>query len=235
VLLIRKPDRRPEHHDGRVLCFGVDTGDAWLGSTTLDRIEDALRLDPRDRSTFAFDPEGLPVFVVCTHGRRDPCCAEQGRPVAERLRAEYLDVTWESTHVGGDRFAANLVAFPHGLAFGRVEPDEAPEIVRGYAEGRIARLPRYRGRSSHPRHVQAAERSLREQLSLDRIDALRLRSHERHGDAADVTFSTPRGEVHVALERMLGTPLRLTCHATEELTPRIWRTVAIERAGDRSG
>ena len=137
-------------------------------------------------------------------------------------------MTWESTHVGGDRFAANLVAFPHGLYFGRVEADEGPEIVLGYAQGRIARLSRYRGRSSDPREVQAAERTLREQLSVDRIDDLRLVRRQRSGDAADVVFATPRGEVRVRLERVPGASLRLTCNSTQEEAPRAWRTVALE-------
>lgn len=230
VALIRKPGRLPEYTGGEVICFGVDTRDAWLGSRVLHRIQDTVTLDPRDRDAFPGDPEGEPLFVVCTHGRRDPCCAEQGRPLAERLHAGFREVTWESTHVGGDRFAANLVAFPHGLYFGRVEPDEGPEILLGYAQGRIARLSRYRGRSSDPREVQAAERTLREQLALDRIDDVRLVRRQRHGDAAEVVFATPRGEVRVGLERVLGEPLRLTCHSTTEEAPRAWRTVAIELA-----
>ena len=157
VLLIRKPHRVPEYNDGTVLCFAADADDAWLGFTAVGTIADALELDPRDRSSFTGSPH--PLFVVCTHGRRDPCCAERGRPLVERLAASFPDLTWESTHVGGDRFAANLVAFPHGLYHGRVEPDEGPEIARGYREGRIARLDRYRGRSSDPFHVQAAERA----------------------------------------------------------------------------
>ena len=135
VLLIRKPGRIPEYDDGTVLCFAVDTQEAWMGFAGLGRIEDALRIDPRDPSSLPGDPEGEPLFVVCTHGRRDPCCAERGRPLAQGLAASFPDVTWESTHVGGDRFAANLVAFPHGLYFGRVEPDEGPEIVRGVRRG----------------------------------------------------------------------------------------------------
>ena len=229
VLLIRPPERRSGHLDGRVRCFGIDTRAAWLGSHVLDRIDGSLELDPRDRSTFSTDADAGPLFVVCTHGRRDPCCAEQGRPVAERLRQAFPDRTWESTHVGGDRFAGNLVAFPHGLYFGRVEPEEAPEIARGYAEGRIARLPRYRGRSSDPRHVQAAERALRDELAVDQITDVRLIRQARRRDEADVTFATSRGDVRVRLERALGAPNRLTCHATQTETPVIWRIVAMER------
>jgi hypothetical protein len=230
VLLIRKPHRVPEYDDGTVLCFAADATDAWLGFIALGTIEDALMLDPRDRSSFAGSPH--PLFAVCTHGRRDPCCAERGRPLVERLAASFPDLTWESTHVGGDRFAGNLVAFPHGLYHGRVEPDEGPEIARGYGEGRIARLDRYRGRSSDPFHVQAAEHVLRDHLGLDRVDALTQERSERRGDLAEVIFATVNGSHRVRLERTHGAPMRLTCHASHEDAPPVWRVLGIERADD---
>ncbi len=231
VLLIRKPGRIPEYDDGTVLCFAVDTRDAWMGFAGLGRIQDALTIDPRDPSSFPGDPEGEPLFVVCTHGRRDPCCAERGRPLAQGLAASFPDLTWESTHVGGDRFAANLVAFPHGLYFGRVEPDEGGEIVQAYAEDRIARLDRYRGRANDPVHVQAAERSIREHLGLDRIDAVTRERAGRRGDRAEVIFATESGSHLVRLERVLGAPMRLTCHAASEEAPPLWRTLEIRRPG----
>jgi hypothetical protein len=231
VLLIRKPGRGADHREGTVHCFAVDTRDAWLGFAALEGIRDARQLDPRDRSTFA--GTGDPLLVVCTHGRRDPCCAERGRPLALALTASFPDVTWESTHVGGDRFAGNLVAFPHGLYFGRVAPEEGSEIARAYAEGRIARLDRYRGRSSDPFHVQAAERALRGHLGLHGIDAVTSQSFRRRGDRVEVTFATGDGSHHVRLQRVLGPPMRLTCHASTEQAPPVWRVLGIERAGDR--
>lgn len=230
VLLIRKPDRERGAPDG-VLCSSVDTREAWRGERIVDRIEDALDLDPRDRATFA-DAEHASLFVTCTHGRRDPCCAEQGRPLAEALHAAAPTAAWESTHVGGDRFAANVVAFPHGLYFGRVEPIEGPEIVAAYAdEGRIAHLGRYRGRSSHPRHVQAADRVLREELGADRIDDVTPLRGWRRGDAAEVVFGTHRGDVRVSLELVEGPPMRLTCSSSREEKPTAWRVVSIDAAG----
>ena len=230
VLLIRKPHRVPKYDDGTVLCFAVDTDDAWLGFAAIATIENALDLDPHERASFTSTPR--PLFVVCTHGRRDPCCAERGRPLAERLAASFPEVTWESTHVGGDRFAGNLVAFPHGLYHGRVEPDEGPEIASGYGEGRIARLDRYRGRSSDPRHVQAAEQALRDRLGLDRIDAVVRKRSTRRGDRAEVTFATANGRHRVRLERTLGAPMRLTCHASHEHAPPLWQPFEITRTAD---
>ena len=228
VLLIRRPGRLPEPGDDTLRCFAIDTRDAWLGSVALDRIGDAVELDPRDRTSFRADPEDR-LFVVCTHGRRDPCCAERGRPVARALAGAFPDATWESTHVGGDRFAANLVAFPHGLYFGRLDPDEATRIAGRYAEGRIGSLARYRGRSSDPFHVQAADRALRGHLGLDRIDDVAPADSARRGSSAEVRFTTPNGRYAVQVERVAGPPMRLTCQAvTEEARPS-WRVLGIER------
>jgi hypothetical protein len=229
VLLIRKPDRLPEYGDDTPICFAVDTREAWLGSVVLDRIEEAVQLDPRERSSFPGDPGGEALFVVCTHGRRDPCCAERGRPLAEAAAAVGRDVTWESTHVGGDRFAGNLVAFPHGLYFGRVEPEEVADLLGAYGEGRVAPLHRYRGRSSHAFHVQTADRAVRDHLELDRIDDVVPVHVHRQGDRVAVGADTPIGPVRVELERMSGTPMRLTCHASSEEARPGWRVLGIER------
>ena len=68
------------------------------------------------------------LVLVCAHGSRDRCCSLRGTAVfgalADRLGEEEL---WISSHLGGHRFAANVVVLPSGLQFGRVTPEEAPE------------------------------------------------------------------------------------------------------------
>ena len=231
VLLIRRPDRPSGGGSGATRCFAVDTGEAWIGTATVDRIDDAAALDPRDHATFADVDD--PLFVVCTHGRRDPCCAERGRPLAQALAAAAAGAVWESTHVGGDRFAGNLVAFPHGLYFGRVEPEEAADIARDYGDGRIARLDRYRGRSCDPFPVQAAERAVRERTGAARIDDVTPEHVQRREHLAEVTFATPEGPVAVRLSRAASPPMRLTCHAErEESLPR-WTVLEVWAPGRR--
>jgi hypothetical protein len=209
----------------------VDAREAWLGRTTLERIDDAAGLDPRDRT--AFDPVAGPLVVVCTHGRRDPCCAERGRPIVATAAASHPGRVWESTHVGGDRFAGNLVTFPHGLYFGHVDPAEAPGIVAAYAEAapRIGALERYRGRSSHRLVVQAADAAVRAELRLERVDDLVPRSVSwGEPDRASVSFDGPGAGVVARLERVATSPMRLTCHSEQaEITVR-WRVVGIEPA-----
>ena len=82
-------------------------------------------------------PHAGPGLRVCTHGRHDTCCAERGRPVAAALAAAHPELTWEVSHIGGDRFAANALVLPHGLYYGRLDADSV--VGRGgRAPGRAA-------------------------------------------------------------------------------------------------
>jgi hypothetical protein len=113
--------------------------------------------------------------------------------LARAIADQYPESTWESSHFGGDRFAGNLVALPHGCYFGRVDPVDGPRIAGDYAGGRLD-LDHYRGRSCYPFPVQAAEHLIRGRGALHRVDDLRL---DRYGHLDDrrvrATFSTPEG------------------------------------------
>ncbi|HVF07448.1 MAG TPA: hypothetical protein VNC60_02630, partial [Actinomycetota bacterium] len=134
---------------------------------------------------------------------------------------------WESPHVGGDRFAANMVAFPHGLVFGRVEPELGAEVVGAYAQGRIV-LDHYRGRTSHPVHVQAAEIAVRRREGVDRIDDVRLIDAHRVGDLATARFASPGAESLVRLARRRLPPMRLTCGSSSDEAAVTWVAESIE-------
>ncbi|MCA1630199.1 MAG: hypothetical protein LC774_07675 [Acidobacteria bacterium] len=96
-----------------------------------------------------------PLLLVCTHGKRDKCCAKFGNPLYKSLRAtEGAASVWQSSHVGGDRFAANLVCFPHGLFYARVSEDAGARAAAEYARGRIV-LENFRGRACFSHPVQA--------------------------------------------------------------------------------
>ncbi|WP_329017787.1 MULTISPECIES: sucrase ferredoxin [unclassified Streptomyces] len=84
-----------------------------------------------------------PVVLVCAHGQHDICCAVRGRPVARVLGERWPNLVWECTHVGGDRFAANVVVVPDGVYYGRLDPTSAVEVVEEHLAGRI-----------HPEHLR---------------------------------------------------------------------------------
>jgi hypothetical protein len=169
VQLIRRPGRRRNRFAGRqVAMVHTDRGAERSWWSTVH--SDAELLD------IAFDgaggtPSVEPIYLVCTHGRKDVCCAMFGRPIAEHLAAHRPDATWETSHVGGDRFAANLVLLPHGLYYGRMSTDTALAAVKAY-EGGLVVPHQLRGRSGHPPHVQAAECYARVELSASGLDAL---------------------------------------------------------------
>jgi Sucrase/ferredoxin-like len=123
-------------------------------------------------------PHPEPIYLICTHGKHDTCCAVRGRAVAAALAAAYPERTWECTHVGGDRFAANLVLLPHGLYYGHVVAPVAADLVQRYDRGLLH--PRLlRGRSSVPAPAQAAQHYARFALDDARIDSFGLLRMER--------------------------------------------------------
>jgi hypothetical protein len=97
-------------------------------------------------AAYAAHRRAEPLFLVCTHGRRDKCCARHGLPVYERLAQHTGGAVWQTSHLGGHRFAANLVALPHGITYGRVTPDRAAAIVDAHRAAQIV-PDHYRGRA----------------------------------------------------------------------------------------
>jgi hypothetical protein len=116
-------------------------------------------------------PVDEPVFLVCTHGRRSACCARFGGPLAQSLAARHPGQVWETTHVGGHRFAANLVILPHGLYYGPVGLDAATAAIGAYRRGAVA-ADRYRGRAGQPRPVQEAEYARLARAGMLPVEAL---------------------------------------------------------------
>jgi hypothetical protein len=112
------------------------------------------------------------VVLVCTHGVRDVCCAREGAPVFKALEAHGVQNLWQTTHLGGHRFAATLVVLPAGLQFGRVTASEVPDLVSELAEGRVYRLDRFRGCTALPREAQVIDAHLRKSKALRPISAV---------------------------------------------------------------
>jgi hypothetical protein len=107
-----------------------------------------------------------PLVLVCTNGRRDACCARKGIPVFDALYQAANDESqtgvWQSSHVGGHRYAANLIFLPHGLLYGRVDPLSAPKILHAYQNGQLY-PENLRGRTCYSEPAQVADYYLRQQ------------------------------------------------------------------------
>jgi hypothetical protein len=170
-----------------------------------------------------------PLLLVCTHGKHDPCCARYGRPLYEALANELEpDWIWQSTHVGGDRFAGNLISLPHGLYYGRLDGPSAAAVLDELLAERILLEP-YRGRSCYSFAVQAAERAIRLDTGLVGLDDLRLVAAQRREDGfwSIAIAARGRGIEEVDLREDAGELVHLTCGAETLRRPR--RFVVIGR------
>lgn len=232
LILIRRAGRSAPRQRHCYLAR-TDLAQPTLQHRILERVEDVLGVDLEalvagrapDQGTL----ESEPLFLVCTNGRRDPCCAERGRPLAEALARELGERVWECSHIGGDRFAGNLVSFPSGAYFGRVEPGSAVRLTQDFARGMID-LDRYRGRTALSFPGQAAEFLARRHLGLRGLDDLRPVAEQRPARGeGEVEFERPGlPALTVRVRISLSLPLRpLTCHADREATPPSYELVEI--------
>lgn len=197
----------------------------------LDRYEDLLDLDlDAAAAGDGGEPIETPMLLVCTHGRHDRCCARWGNPFYRRLSARAGDSAWQCSHIGGDRFAANLLWLPWGVFYGRLDAAEIDRLLDACRRREIL-LDHYRGRSCHPFPVQAAEVFLRRAWGELRADGLRRLSDDRLGDERwSVRFEHHAGRVaRVEVSRRPSSfELRTTCHASRERTVPIYDLVKLE-------
>ncbi|MDT4969696.1 MAG: hypothetical protein QOJ64_4433 [Acidobacteriota bacterium] len=156
--------------------------DPYVVKLQLENYEQLLQLDLTAISEKNL-PEGATIvqdglFLVCTHGRRDKCCAKFGYPLFKALASVEGESVWQSTHVGGDRFAANLLCFPDGLFYAHMTSDTASKVISEYRSRRLA-LGNYRGRACYSYPVQAAEYFVRLETGISGVDELRHLDHAR--------------------------------------------------------
>lgn len=163
------------------------------------------------------DRAATPAYLVCAHGSRDACCAVRGRPVAAALTRLRPDDVWECSHVGGDRFAANILVVPSGVLYGAVRVEELPALVAATDGGEVLSQP-LRGKIGLAPEIQAALagaiahwggaisscRVLTVGPRQGGFVTVRMQQQRAEGDrTADVEVRISRSDVH-----------RLTCHMT---------------------
>jgi hypothetical protein len=231
-LLIRRHGRQPGGADSalRVFAAWADPASPWLEAVQLSDPEELLGLDLlplADGTTMGWEHHADPVFLVCTHGRHDVCCAERGRPVARALTVSHPAQTWEVSHIGGDRFAANVLVLPDGLYYGRVDAAAAPHLAATHLRGELD-LERLRGRSCYGFAAQAAEIHLRRAIGLRTVGGLHLTGIKRAGDFTVTSFTDGTRKWAVEVQRVAGDTTRLTCRSSRAEAPVLHRLVAIE-------
>jgi Sucrase/ferredoxin-like len=201
IQAVRRPGRDPGRRQRRWALADTRSGTETVRWGTFTRDEELLEL-PLDGT--AGDARDEIVYLVCTHGKHDVCCALRGRPVATALNDAAPDQVLETSHLGGDRFGANVLVLPTGLLYGRVLPFAATEFVAAAeADEVVGAL--LRGRIGTPPAGQAALAFAHEQLALPRRTDVEVLSVGTFRDGlALVRVRTPHGEldVTVAAERV---------------------------------
>lgn len=225
ILFIRRP-----RGDGKNFFIALTNQDEpKIYHANLDDYADLLQLDiaslandcaPRlmGREMTAIDE----LYTVCTNGRHDPCCAAYGAPVYQAL-AEYLgsDHVWQTTHIGGHRMAATLIAFPQGIVYGHVDPGDVESLVMNHRAGFIL-THKYRGRGCYAGHqldeaahlaAGAAEAIIRDETRQYGIADLRLMDVTKLSDGQRrVRFSDGNGGAFwAAVGTSMSAPRQTSC------------------------
>jgi hypothetical protein len=229
LLLVRRPGGRLADSGRRWAYADSRPGREGLWWSTRSSDADLLTA-PWDGSVG--EPAPGPTYLVCTHGGHDACCALRGRPLARALPAPRPTDVWECSHLGGDRFAANVLVLPHGFYYGQV-PDDGAELVTAHDRGQVA-LSWLRGRAGVPPPGQAAQQDARAELGLLGVDDLpvvdvqALTAPGAEIERWTVTMAGPDGNVVATVEsRPSARTDLLTCRATHPAHTRTWHVLAL--------
>ena len=149
------------------------------------------------------------LVLVCTHAKRDACCARLGRPLLTAL-AEATDPerVWETTHLGGHRFSPTCLALPSQVAYGRVPSDRVPELVAALDAGEVV-PDLMRGRTTYGPALQSAEIVAR-QLH-DVRGPLELVSYTQVDATTTATWRAGDRTLTVMVEERPGRPRKVSC------------------------
>ena len=149
-----------------------------------------------------FLPTDEEIYLVCTNGQRDICCARFGRPLYSRLHETYGKRIWQTTHLGGHRYAPNLLCLPSGYVYGYVSPEVSVDLVRDHDNQQLD-IERLRGRSHYLPHVQAGEIFTRREHNLRHKNDLVCAPNSETEDGVSVQFSNGNTEQIVIHKRVV--------------------------------
>jgi hypothetical protein len=237
IQLIRRPGNRRSVQRTLLLAH-AGPASTWMRRAALQDPRRLLDLDPaillHPREPDLGEREDGPVLLVCTHAKRDRCCARWGRPLVDALSTSHPDQVWESSHVGGHRFAGNLVVLPDGYVHGYLGEEDGRRVVAAHERGEVD-VASLRGRSSLPAAAQAAEVFVRERTGTTRRDAVRILDvAARNGDNGDdvdvVVAAAGRRFVAHLVHRPLGTELLTGCDKPAPTDPGVYELATLAEA-----
>ena len=160
LLLIRHPTREGRNiSDHHLYLVFADEGVTEV--MHVDGPEALLDLDLSGPGRNGAVTRDRPLLLICTHAKRDKCCAVKGRPLVNALHERHPfgpgnDVVWETSHIKGHRFAPTMLLMPWAYSFGRMNV-EATEAMLAAAGDGLYFVPGNRGRGTLAPIEQVAE------------------------------------------------------------------------------
>lgn len=173
-----------------------------LPKSKLSDLCSVLLEDSEERSDFSefLRPEANEREIfVCNHRERDPCCGKYGAEAYMNLRNEYASDDrriWKISHIGGHRFAPNIIDLPHGRYWGRLQTEELDSFVHRNEDFETI-ADRYRGWCALSAPEQVAEQAI---LVEEGWSWMELRKESKmlqtdsDSDEFEIEFNCPNGE-----------------------------------------
>lgn len=169
------------HSDRRVWLAVCDATGGQTRTTTIEHLEQILDWNlialSEGRFPIVGDRLSEPVEFICTHSKRDSCCAVLGRQRIMSVPKTLHDKVWECSHLGGHRFAATSLFLPSGRLYGRLPRYSFP-FVEAVNEPDPSHL---RGPSYLAPALQAAECAVRIDAHLKPTDVVDVVERESSG------------------------------------------------------
>jgi hypothetical protein len=230
-LAARRIDHDRRHGESgsgrRVWLAHCDPQRGHTRTVTIDNLEQILEWDLAALTDGRFPGIGErlnePIEFICTHSKRDSCCAVLGRERIANVPQKLYDRVWECSHLGGHRFAATSVFLPSGRVYGRLPRSGSAQT----GELREPDPQHLRGSSYLPPALQAAEAAVRIQAHLAEADTLIVKEGHSAGDSVTALVTGHQGQQwHVVCEPDTFTSPASCGTATQDRT--IWRASVVE-------
>ena len=192
VQFIRRTKRKGSDGGFKVFVANSQAGSRGIYEGSVSSHSELLDMDvadlKREGGVAGLADRSRPLVLLCTHGKRDRCCALHGRAFLDALGSDDVEDVWETSHLGGHRFAATCLTLPFGHYYGRLRPSEASAFMASIREAQMHDLGSYRGDSRFSRRGQFAEGTLRRMLDDRDPNTLDYRG-ESHESPDQVIYS----------------------------------------------
>lgn len=235
--------KRGKPKTGPLQCYLINPapGQQAMKALELDQYEALLDIDLEaefkklTESKNAASGEKLqaePLYLICTHASRDRCCGIYGLPLYRELLKRYPDQTWQISHIGGHRWAPNLVIMPHGMYHGYVYPETLDPILEATQAGKI-HLETLRGFTAQTKAEQAAEIFVRQHAGLTDLIPFQEINLEAREDSWQAHVTDYQGQQwDLEMGTTLQSPPRITsCGKDKAESPKTITLKTIQKTG----